>query len=66
MNNFSKSGRKFDKLPVPVEFTTNSVKISGKVVVGSRGDKYYINDGKCSCMGFKFRGKCKHVSIKTI
>ena len=70
MNNFSKSGRKFDKLPVPKEFNTN-VRESGsqecvKVIVGSQGDKYYVNGGKCSCMGFKFRGKCKHVSGKTI
>lgn len=61
MNNFSKSGRKFDKLPVPKEFTTNLPDISSKLVVGSKGDKYFVKDGKCSCMGFKFRGKCKHV-----
>lgn len=33
----------------------------GIKVVGSKGDMYYVLDGKCTCPGFKFRGDCKHV-----
>lgn len=32
-----------------------------KKVIGSKGDVYYIIDGKCSCTGFKYHGRCKHV-----
>ena len=32
-----------------------------RIVVGSKGQKYIIEDDKCSCPGFKFRGACKHV-----
>lgn len=35
-------------------------------VLGSKGDKYTVSkvDGQysCSCTGFKFHGRCKHVS----
>ena len=33
----------------------------GIEVRGSKGAVYYVNDGKCTCPGFKFRGVCKHV-----
>jgi predicted ribosome-associated RNA-binding protein Tma20 len=33
----------------------------GRKVVGSKGDVYYVLDGKCTCQGFKYRGECKHV-----
>jgi hypothetical protein len=36
---------------------------AGKVVMGSKGQTYYVNDGKCSCPGFKFRGQCKHIDM---
>jgi uncharacterized Zn finger protein len=31
-------------------------------VQGSNGKVYYIEDGKCTCPGFKFRGNCKHTA----
>ncbi len=32
-------------------------------VKGSKGNSYYVNkeEGTCTCPGFQFRGKCKHV-----
>ena len=35
--------------------------VEGRVVVGSKGDRYYVTDGKCTCPGFKFRGTCRHL-----
>ena len=58
---FSKSGRKFEELkknPFKVE-----VKSSLKEVIGSKGEKYFVDEEAktCTCPGFTFRGKCKHV-----
>jgi len=54
---FSKSYRKFVKIGErPEEFSKNVI-----VVNGSKGNTYTIEDGKCSCPGFTFRGDCKHV-----
>ena len=36
-------------------------KQEGKKVIGSNGNIYYVQDGKCTCKGFQFRGYCKHV-----
>lgn len=49
---FSTRGRKFTVLKEELE---------GKVVLGSKGEKYVVSNGKCTCPGFKFRGDCKHV-----
>ena len=52
---FDTRGRKFITLhQIPEEQ-------EGRKVVGSKGDVYYVNNGQCSCPGFKFRGECKHV-----
>jgi hypothetical protein len=58
---FSKSGRKFEELkknPFKVE-----IKSSLKEVIGSKGEKYFVDEETktCTCPGFTFRGKCKHV-----
>jgi len=56
-NQFSKARRKFVKIGErPEEFSKDVI-----VVKGSKGNTYTIEDGKCSCPGFTFRGNCKHV-----
>lgn len=32
-------------------------------VEGSRGAMYIVHDGTCTCSGFKWRGKCKHLKL---
>ena len=55
---FSKARRKFVKIGErPEEFSKDII-----VVKGSKGNTYTIEDGKCSCPGFTFRGNCKHVN----
>lgn len=58
---FSRSGRKFEELkknPFKVEVKSNL-----KEVIGSKGEKYFVDEEAktCTCPGFSFRGKCKHV-----
>jgi len=54
---FSKARRQFVKIGErPEEFSKDVI-----VVQGSNGNTYTIEDGKCSCPGFTFRGDCKHV-----
>lgn len=54
---FSKSRRKFKKIGErPEEFSKDVI-----VVKGSKGNTYTIEDGKCSCPGYTYRGNCKHV-----
>ena len=55
---FDKARRKFKTLKTVTEKWPADVKI----VSGSKGKTYYIQDGKCTCTGFQFRGKCKHVA----
>lgn len=55
---FSKSRRKFVKIGERPEEIAADV----KVVKGSNGAEYYVQDGKCTCPGFKFRGTCKHIT----
>jgi hypothetical protein len=57
MKQFSKSRRKFTKIGEREEALAPGV----KTVQGSNGKVYTIDDGKCSCPGYTFRGKCKHV-----
>ena len=56
MKQFSKARRKFTKIGEREEVLAANV----IQVQGSNGKVYTIEDGKCSCPGFTFRGKCKH------
>ena len=59
---FDKRGRKFEELkknPFKVDVTISSV----TKVQGSKGNVYEVDKeaGTCTCPGYTFRGKCKHV-----
>ena len=54
---FSKSRRKFKKIGERPE----TVAPTAILVKGSKGNYYSINNGKCTCPGFTFRGTCKHL-----
>lgn len=54
---FSKTHRKFVNLGT----IDDDIPKGAKVVVGSKGDKYIVHNGKCTCTGFKFHGKCRHL-----
>ena len=61
---FDKRGRKFIELDDnPFEVTVQSTL---REVQGSKGNSYFVNDGAgtCTCPGFTFKGKCKHVEIE--
>lgn len=58
------------ELKKPVDFSTRNRKfkvlkeaLEGKVVVGSKGDKYVVTSSSCTCTGFKYRGSCKHLEL---
>jgi hypothetical protein len=58
---FDKRGRKFIELDSnPFEVTVSSTL---REVRGSKGSSYFVNDaeGTCTCPGFTYRGKCKHM-----
>ena len=58
LKTFSRARRKFETL----SFVPDDLEPGVKRVIGSKGAVYIIKDGICSCSGFKFRGKCKHVN----
>jgi hypothetical protein len=54
--------KKMDKIPFKVEKKIDLIEVAG-----SKGAVYYINtvEQTCTCPGFQFRGKCKHIeSVK--
>lgn len=58
MKQFSKARRTFKKIG---EYADVLTRPDVKVVIGSKGQKYFIEDGRCSCPGFTYRGQCKHI-----
>ena len=58
---FDRRGRKFVTLETIVEVP--EVVAGERIVQGSGGKQYVVNDqaGTCTCSGFKFRGRCKHL-----
>ena len=57
-------GRKFEKLePNPFESPENTAENAVREVKGSKGAVYYVDreNKTCTCPGFTFRGRCKHV-----
>ena len=57
-------GRKFQKLdPNPFEGHDLQPVKTYREVQGSKGEIYMIDveAGTCTCMGFQFRGTCKHL-----
>jgi len=57
LKGFSKARRKFKKIGEREE----ELAADAKIVHGSNGNTYIVQDGKCTCPGFKFKGSCKHV-----
>ena len=64
---FKASGRKFKEVNNIWGFFPRESEPEGfvKIVIGSKGEKYTITEVagvlQCSCPGFKFRGKCRHI-----
>jgi hypothetical protein len=60
-------GRKFVINPVQFETELKEPEPEGRswTVKGSKGDEYRVTelngDYSCTCSGFRFRGKCRHV-----
>jgi len=63
------AGTTLADLPRWVKWTPQESKTEKKIVEGSKGSKYTVtfNSEKetyaCTCPAYKFRGKCKHISI---
>ena len=66
---FSTSHRKFKEIDNVWAFAPKEVEAIPdgfvKIVLGSKGERYTITEvsgiRQCSCPGFKFRSKCRHI-----
>lgn len=64
--NFSVRGRKFKKVPDRWNINLGQM-LQGRSwnVIGSQGDNYMVSESNkkwtCSCSGFIFRNRCRHV-----
>ena len=65
-------GRKFVVNPTQYRAKINHDEPEGRtwIVKGSKGDEYRVSEVRgeysCTCSGFRFRGKCKHVDSVTV
>ena len=61
----NRRGRKFIKVRNTFGWIAEPkapAKVSGWIVLGSKGDKYVVTaEGTCTCIGFGYRGTCKHL-----
>ena len=59
--------RKFKEEPVDVALWGISVEQPAHIVsvAGSKGKTYEVNleEGSCTCSGYQFRGRCKHLAL---
>ena len=56
---FDKRGRKFEEVsPNPFK---QQKETHAKTVIGSSGQTYTVTEDSCSCAGFTYRGRCKHM-----
>ena len=63
---FDRSRRKFLKLDeeVPEQLKVHHFVPAGALVYkSSNGNEYMVIDGTCTCPGYKFRRKCKHLDL---
>jgi hypothetical protein len=63
---FDKARRKFEELEYRAEDWPGVEEQKNTVTVeGSKGNTYEVDldEGSCTCPGFQFRGKCKHVEL---
>ena len=56
---FDKRGRKFE--PGNSNLFTIKKETHAKTVIGSSGQVYTVTEDSCSCAGFTYRGRCKHM-----
>ena len=56
---FDKRGRKFETV-TPNPFKQQKAS-NAKTVIGSSGQVYTVTEDSCSCAGFTYRGRCKHM-----
>ena len=56
---FDRRGRKFE--PGNLNLFTIKKESNAKTVIGSSGQVYTVTEDSCSCAGFTYRGRCKHM-----
>ena len=57
---FDKRGRKFETV-TPNPFKQLKKASNEHTVIGSSGQVYTVTEDSCSCAGFTYRGRCKHM-----